>query len=94
VFDRRRLLLGSGVALRATTITVQRTSIVRAVCCKDCTNGPKVAAQVGGTDQRKPSSRFIPAAHSEFRSREHLTPTEVVALIDAAKTNRYGLRDE
>src|SRR5262245_62827750 len=31
--------------------------------------------------------------NSEFRSREHLTPTEVEALIDAAKTNRYGLRD-
>ena len=27
------------------------------------------------------------------RSREHLTPTEIEALIDAAKTNRYGLRD-
>ena len=31
--------------------------------------------------------------NSEFRSREHLTPTEVQVLIDAAKTNRYGLRD-
>jgi integrase len=31
--------------------------------------------------------------NSEFRSREHLTPTEVEKLIEAAKTNRHGLRD-
>jgi integrase len=29
----------------------------------------------------------------EFRSREHLTETEVEKLIDAAKSNRYGHRD-
>ena len=31
--------------------------------------------------------------NSEFRSREHLTPTEVEKLIDAVKDNRYGPRD-
>jgi len=31
--------------------------------------------------------------NSEFRSREHLTPTEVEKLIDAVKDNRYGHRD-
>src|SRR5271169_3273793 len=29
----------------------------------------------------------------EFRSREHLTETEVEKLIEAATTNRYGHRD-
>ncbi len=32
-------------------------------------------------------------ANSEYRSREHLTPSEVEKLIEAAKTNRYGHRD-
>jgi integrase len=31
--------------------------------------------------------------NSEYRSREHLTPSEVEKLIEAAKTNRYGHRD-
>jgi len=31
--------------------------------------------------------------NSEYRSREHLTPSEVEQLIEAAKTNRYGHRD-
>src|ERR1035437_9733321 len=31
--------------------------------------------------------------NSEFRSREHLTETEVEKLIDAANDNRYGHRD-
>jgi len=31
--------------------------------------------------------------NSEFRSREHLTETEVEKLIEAAKINRYGHRD-
>src|ERR1035438_8047729 len=31
--------------------------------------------------------------NSEFRSREHLTETEVEKLIEAAKHNRYGHRD-
>jgi len=30
-------------------------------------------------------------ANSKYRSREHLTPSEVEKLIEAAKTNRYGL---
>ena len=32
-------------------------------------------------------------ANSEYRSREHLTPSEVEKLIEAAKSNRYGHRD-
>ena len=32
-------------------------------------------------------------ANSEYRSREHLTPSEVEKLTEAAKTNRYGHRD-
>ena len=32
-------------------------------------------------------------ANSEYRIREHLTPSEVEQLIEAAKTNRYGHRD-
>jgi type 1 fimbriae regulatory protein FimB/type 1 fimbriae regulatory protein FimE len=31
--------------------------------------------------------------NSEYRSREHLTPSEVEQLIEAAKTNRHGHRD-
>src|SRR6266566_6320601 len=32
-------------------------------------------------------------ANSKYRTREHLTPSEVEKLIEAAKTNRYGHRD-
>ena len=32
-------------------------------------------------------------ANSKYRSREHLTPSEVEKLIEVAKTNRYGRRD-
>jgi integrase len=32
-------------------------------------------------------------ANREYRKREHLTPSEVDQLIEAAKTNRYGHRD-
>ena len=31
--------------------------------------------------------------NAEIRTREHLTPGEVVALIEAAKANRHGHRD-
>jgi len=31
--------------------------------------------------------------NSEYRKREHLTPAEVAKLIEAARGNRYGLRD-
>jgi type 1 fimbriae regulatory protein FimB/type 1 fimbriae regulatory protein FimE len=31
--------------------------------------------------------------NSHFRKREHLTPTEIEKLIEAAKTNRHGHRD-
>jgi integrase len=33
-------------------------------------------------------------ANSKYRSREHLTQSEVEKLMEAAKTNRYGHRDE
>src|SRR5262245_15815110 len=32
-------------------------------------------------------------ANRKYRTREHLTPSEVEQLIEAAKTNRYGHRD-
>jgi len=32
-------------------------------------------------------------ANSKYRSREHLTPSEVEKLIEAARANRYGRRD-
>jgi integrase len=32
-------------------------------------------------------------ANSKYRTREHLTPSEVEKLIEAAKSNRYGHRD-
>ena len=32
-------------------------------------------------------------ANSKYRSREHLTQSEVEKLIEAAKTNRHGHRD-
>ncbi len=32
-------------------------------------------------------------ANTKYRSREHLTPSEVEKLIEATKTNRYGHRD-
>ena len=31
--------------------------------------------------------------NAELRTREHLTPSEVEALIEAAKANRHGQRD-
>jgi integrase len=31
--------------------------------------------------------------NADYRKREHLTPTEVAELIEAARSNRYGLRD-
>jgi type 1 fimbriae regulatory protein FimB/type 1 fimbriae regulatory protein FimE len=43
------------------------------------------------TDFRTVTPRRRPNA--ELRTREHLTPTEVEALIEAAKGNRYGHRD-
>jgi integrase len=38
---------------------------------------------------RRPTRR----PNADIRSREHLTPSEVMALIEAAKGNRYGHRD-
>jgi integrase len=32
-------------------------------------------------------------SNAELRTREHLTPTEVEAVIEAAKGNRHGHRD-
>ena len=43
------------------------------------------------TQKRAVTPRRRP--NSEFRSREHLTETEVEKLIEAAKDNRYGHRD-
>jgi integrase len=43
------------------------------------------------TEKRAVTPRRRP--NSEFRSREHLTETEVEKLIEAAKDNRYGHRD-
>ena len=43
------------------------------------------------TEKRAVAPRRRP--NSEFRSREHLTETEVEKLIEAAKDNRYGHRD-
>jgi len=43
------------------------------------------------TQKRAVAPRRRP--NSEFRSREHLTETEVEKLIEAAKDNRYGHRD-
>src|SRR5450830_1704252 len=43
------------------------------------------------TEKRAVAPRRRP--NSEFRSREHLTETEVEKLIEAAKCNRYGHRD-
>ena len=44
------------------------------------------------TKKRAVSPKRLPNA--KYRSREHLTPKEVDRLIDAAKCNRYRLRDE
>ena len=44
----------------------------------------------------KPENRAVAPTrltNSKYRSREHLTPSEVEKLIEAAKTNRYGHRD-
>src|ERR1035441_1556293 len=43
------------------------------------------------TQKRAVAPRRRP--NSEFRSREHLTETEVEKLIEAAKSNRYSHRD-
>jgi site-specific recombinase XerD len=53
----------------------------------------KVALRVVSptTENRTVTPRRLPNA--ELRTREHLTPAEVDALIDAAKGNRWGARD-
>ena len=43
------------------------------------------------TQKRAVALRRLP--NSVFRSREHLTETEVEKLIEAAKDNRYGHRN-
>src|SRR5271156_3412589 len=40
-----------------------------------------------------PKCRPTRRPNADIRSREHLTPSEVEALIEAAKGNRYGHRD-
>jgi integrase len=47
-------------------------------------------AGVPGTPAKSTPLRL---PNSAYRTREHLTPSEVEALIDAAKKNRYGTRD-
>src|SRR5262245_2847721 len=54
---------------------------------------PKSRLKLVAPTSENRAVRLSRRPNSEFRSREHLTPTEVEALIDAAKTNRYGLRD-
>ena len=36
---------------------------------------------------------FTRRPNSEYRTREHLIPAEIAALINAARSNRYGERD-
>src|ERR1700747_3728602 len=55
--------------------------------------GPKARLKLVAPTSENRAEDLSRRPNAEFRSREHLTPTEVQALIDAAKTNRYGLRD-
>src|SRR5712672_2046372 len=48
---------------------------------------------VSGTACKMPSPTPPKSAKVELRTREHLTPGEVDALIEAAKANRYSHRD-
>jgi len=50
---------------------------------------------LGLVDPNAENRAVVPTrlANAEYRTREHLTPTEVEKLIKAAKTNRYGHRD-
>jgi len=81
---------------------ISRTSSISAL-----SSGRQFFGPIGGiADRRRPhspqalrgrlraldeSQQFQP--RREFRSREHLTETEVEKLIEAAKDNRYGHRD-
>ena len=50
---------------------------------------PKLVSPTGKNRAVAPVRR----PNIEYRKREHLTPSEVAKLIEAAKSNRYGLRD-
>src|SRR5450756_3019184 len=52
---------------------------------------PHLKLLTPATKKRAVTPRRRP--NSEFRSREHLTESEVEKLIEAAKDNRYGHRD-
>ena len=50
---------------------------------------PKLVSPIGKNRAVAPVRR----PNTQYRKREHLTPSEVAKLIEAAKGNRYGLRD-
>ena len=50
---------------------------------------PKLVSPTGKNRAVAPVRR----PNIEYSKREHLTPSEVAKLIEAAKSNRYGLRD-
>ena len=50
---------------------------------------PKLVSPAGKNRAVAPVRR----PNTEYRKREHLSPSEVAKLIEAAKGNRYGLRD-
>jgi type 1 fimbriae regulatory protein FimB/type 1 fimbriae regulatory protein FimE len=50
---------------------------------------PKLVSPTGKNRAVAPVRR----PNTQYRKREHLTPSEVAKLIEAAKGNRYGLRD-
>jgi integrase len=92
---RPKLTYLSGVTPLLTT--VRKTVIVRTVIVH---GGLKRMAKIAfrlvspATENRTVAPAMpIRRPNSELRTREHLTPSEVDALIEAAKKNRYGHRD-
>jgi integrase len=47
----------------------------------------------GGADGEKRADTAGRRPNADYRTREHLTETEIEKLIEAAKTNRHGHRD-
>jgi hypothetical protein len=62
---------------------------------EDSENHGKILPQIGSADLQKSNSYDSRSAgpNGELRTREYLTDIEVDQLTDAAKGNRYGLRD-
>ena len=60
---------------------------------KDYAMGPKSRLKLVAPTSENRAAGLNRCPNAEFRIREHLTPTGVQALIDAAKTNRYGTRN-